>query len=261
MFNVTRHWNHRARLLGDTFSSVMDQSFPKVINHVIHSIHRREVLAALPAKAKRVLDIGCGWGRIAAELVKQRQVEVEGIDLSAHFVALFNRRMKGKGHAAVADMRRIPFAKNSFDFVYCLVSLMYLSSTANQKKGISEMLRVLKSGGRLLLIEPNYWGVQIVRLGGLVPFVYRTLLRKPKVETGGMAFRLDNLRRIIEECGGRVIQTRGYPFLTLVLLSTIVVAKVSPALAHILLSTAAVFDRLFPIAFSSYFITWEITKK
>lgn len=261
MFNVTRHWNHRARLLGDSFSSVMEQSFPRVINHVIHSIHRREVLTALPAGAKRALDVGCGWGRIAKEIVKRRQIEVEGIDLSEHFVNLFNNHTKERGHAVVADMRKIPFATNSFDFVYCIVSLMYLSRVEDQKKGVSEMLRVTRRGGRLLLIEPNFWGVQIVRIGGLVPFVYRTLLGKPKVETGGVAFHLGNLRRIIEECGGRVIRTRGYPFLTLVLLPTIVVAKVSPALAHIFLSTATVFDRLFPIAFSSYFITWEIIKK
>lgn len=261
MSNVSHLWDHRARLLGDSFSSVMEQSFPKEVNDVIHKIHQKEVLAALPARAKLVLDVGCGWGRIATELVKRRQLEVKGIDLSGRFVTLFNRHMKGNGRAQVGDMRRIPFAKNSFDLVYCIVSLMYLSHANEQKKGISEMLRVTKPDGKLLLIEPNYWGVQIVRLGGLVPFVYRTIFRKPKVETGGVSFRLDNLRRIIEQSGGRAIQTRGYPLITLLLLPMIAVAKVFPPLAQIILNTALAFDQLFPIAFPSYFVTWEIEKK
>jgi SAM-dependent methyltransferase len=195
------------------------------------------------------------------ELARRSHVFVDGIDISAHFVTLYNKRMKEKGHAVAGDMRRLPFADNAFDFVYCIVSLMYLSSRRDQKMAISEMLRVLKTGGRLMLIEPNYLGVQIVRVGGLVPFVYRTVLRKAKVETGGTAFHLRQLHKIVRECKGRVIQMKGYPFFTLVLLPAVAIGKISSSVARIILITATFFDRLFPFAYSSYFVTWEIIKK
>ena len=261
MSSLSKQWNHRAKLLGDSFSSVMEQSFPLAVTRVIHKVHLAEILDAIPSRAKRVLDVGCGWGRIAKEIVKRRQIEIEGIDLSRHFVNLYNNQMKGKGRATVADMRKIPFATNSFDFVYCIVSLMYLSTLGDQKKGISEMLRVIKPDGRLLFIEPNFWGVQIVRLGGLITFVYRSLMGRPKVETGGIAFRIGVLRRIIEKSGGRIIRTKGYPFLMLVLLPAVAIGKISPSTARIILECASFFDRLFPMAFLSYFVTWEIIKK
>lgn len=261
MHNIQNLWNQRAERLGDLPQSVMEQSFPVVVNTHIHTLHMRELLAAMPSGAKRILDVGCGWGRIAEDIVKKhRDAKISGIDLSEHFVKLFNRRMKGREKAVVADMRNLPFKMATFDFVYCVTSLMYLSSKKDQKQAISEMLRVMKKCGRLVLIEPNALGVHIVRLGGLIPFMYRTLLQKPKVETFGTAFRLKEIQSFINRCGGTVVSRRGYPFLTLLLLPTIVVGTVLPAVAKAIFWFAFVLDGLFPFAMPSYFVIWVISK-
>lgn len=251
-------WETRAKRLGDSFVSVMEQSFPPVVNEAIHNIHLREIFQVIPSGARRILDIGCGWGRVASVISARHRVLVNGIDVSAHFVSLFNKRLKRKGRAVVGDMRMLPYPDHTFDVVYCFVSLMYLSSPAGQEKAIIEMLRVLAHDGTLLLIEPNTIGVRFVRLGGIVPFVYRTFLGKPKVETYGTAFRMKDIQTLIHKAHGRIIRTKGYPFLTLFLLPTVFIGKMFPAVAKVILSGCSVLDRIFPSPALSYFTTWII---
>lgn len=261
MRDIQDSWNVRAKLLGDSFRSVMEQSFPHVVNETIHAIHVREIIRAMPKETKEVLDVGCGWGRIASDLVQNRNVHVSGIDISSHFVKLFNKRLKKQGKAVVSDMRHIPFGDNSFDLVYCVVSLMYLSSQRDQKRAMSEMLRVLKKGGRLVLIEPNRFGVSLVRLGGLVPWFYRILLKKSKkVETYGIAFRRSEVEALIKRSGGTILYKKGYPGLTFLLLPSILIGKAFPIVSRIVLSIASFFDQIIPIATPSYFTTWVIKK-
>lgn len=260
MHNIQHLWNERARIFGDSTKSVMEQSFPDVVNTYIHNLHMKELLAAMPTGAKRILDIGCGWGRIAEDLVSRRHVKISGIDVSQHFVKLYNRRMKGKGKAVVGDMRMLPFKNATFGFVYCIVSLMYIFSFRDQKRAVLEMLRVLKKDGTLVLIEPNMIGVQLVRLGGLVSFLYRTVMRRQKVETYGGAFYIHDMIKLIDACGGSITQKRGYPFLTIFLLPTIFIGKVFPSVTNIILTMASAFDRLLPVAGLSYFSTWIIKK-
>ena len=260
MRNVNYMWNRRAVLLGESFSSVMEQSFPQVVNKAVHDIHIREILRAMPEGTKRVLDVGCGWGRIATDVAQKQNVHVSGIDISSHFVKLFNKRLKEQGKAVVGDMRQIPFGDNVFDLVYCVVSLMYLSSKQDQKKALTEIMRVLKKDGVLILIEPNYWGVQLVRLGGLVPFMYRIILGKPKVETYGGSFYIDHLETLIRKSKGMLIEKKGYPFLTLFLLPAVFIGRIFPKATKIVLQVLSFFDQLFNITSFSYFVTWIIKK-
>lgn len=253
-------WNQRAKLLGGSLRSVMEQSFPHVVNEAIHAIHVREIIRAMPEGTREVLDVGCGWGRIASDIVTRKRVHIIGIDVSSHFVKLFNKRLQSHGKAIVGDMRRLPFNNNSFDLVCCVVSLMYLFSNEDQIVALSEMLRVLKKEGRLVLIEPNRTGVAIVRLGGLIPFIYRTLLKKKKVETHGTAFTSAKLQAVIEESGGELLYKSGYPFLTLFLLPILMIGRLFPSVARVLLICASSIDRLIPFADMSYFVTWVIRK-
>lgn len=254
-------WDRRSKLFGDSLSSVMEQSFPQVVNEAIHAIHLREITSAMPNSASRVLDVGCGWGRLASDLVASKDTVVYGIDVAPHFVKLFNKRLKNKGKAVVGNMQKLSFANNSFDLVYCVVALMYLPTSKDQEKAISEMLRVLRKKGKLVLVEPNFWGAGLVRLGGLVPFVYRILLKRPKVETYGISFRLKDVESLIRISGGEIVYRRGYPFLTLLLLPTIAVGKVFPKVAQILLLLASILDRFFSLVTPSYFVTWVIEKR
>lgn len=254
-------WENRASVFGDKKEGVMQQSFPRLLNDYIHNLHMREVLKHLPKDACECLDIGCGYGRVASEIVKaNKKAFVHGLDISSVFVKLFNERIGEKGKAVVGDIKDLPFSDNKFDSVVCIVTMMYLKKESEQEKAISEMLRVVKSGGKIILIEPNQLGDNIVKLFGLLPFILRKILRRKKVETFGISFPAGRIKKLVDESGGKIMETRGYPFLAVSLLLIIALSKISKPLAAIFLKVIYLLDSIFPFPRFSHVITYVIEK-
>ena len=127
----------------------------------------REVIAQLElwnviSQKRVVLDIGCGIGRIAAELAP-RVKEVHGIDVSGRMIetalrrcsALSNvRLMKSSGK----DLRE--FDDGSFDAAIAVDTFPYLhqSGAALVSTFFAESARVLKAGGDLVILNYSYSG-------------------------------------------------------------------------------------------------------
>ena len=198
-------WDLRAKIFKTEREAVMQQSFPRVVNDYIHRLHLREVLRILPDDKINCLDIGCGYGRIALEIIKRKnKTFVYGVDISKVFVDLFNKSLKKKGRAVVGSLTNLPFEDNKFDYVVCIVTMMYLESIEDQKKAISEMLRVVKKEGKVILIEPNKTGDNIIKLFGFLPYILRKILKKKKVETFGIAFPFGRIDTLVEEKGGEM---------------------------------------------------------
>jgi SAM-dependent methyltransferase len=105
-------------------------------------------LELLPPPERRTLDLGCGEGRVGAEL-ERRGYTVVGVDSSPGMVALARERHE----AHVADAAALPFEDASFDLVVAYMSLMNLDDLDG---GVREAGRVLEPGGRLCaaLIHP-----------------------------------------------------------------------------------------------------------
>ncbi len=106
----------------------------------------------------RVLDVGCGGGQHAVHIAGRRpDVRVVGVDLSAELVRR-NRRLAAKAGVAdrvefvVGDALDLPFPDEDFDHVYCAGSIKHWP---DQRRGLAECLRVLRSGGRLLVMEAD----------------------------------------------------------------------------------------------------------
>ena len=126
----------------------------------IRSLHvdEREVEAALvrllpTAGVSDLLDIGTGTGRII-ELFGQRVQRAVGVDLSREMLAVarVNLERAGVRHGSVrqADMYQLPFPSASFDAAIVHQVLHY----AERPDGaIAEAARVLRPGGRLLVID------------------------------------------------------------------------------------------------------------
>jgi 2-polyprenyl-3-methyl-5-hydroxy-6-metoxy-1,4-benzoquinol methylase len=90
----------------------------------------------------RVLDVGCGAGLLA--LLKRKGVGLAGVDLSEDCARA--ARANGYDHAAAADLRRLPFADATFDYVVSLDVLGHVP-LEDQDAVISEVRRVLRPGG------------------------------------------------------------------------------------------------------------------
>ena len=102
-----------------------------------------------------VLDVGCGIGDRAAEMAAKVGTtgKVCGTDLSNLMVEISKRRNEGNGlplEFYVASAVDQPFPDNSFDCVRTERVLMYLP---DPEPAIDELLRVLKPGGGLLIVD------------------------------------------------------------------------------------------------------------
>jgi len=110
---------------------------------------------------KHILDIGSGAGQIVRHLLKYADPEamITGCDLAPEMLERARTRLKSSVPRFVAaDLARLPFADASFDGVTCGYVLEHLPEA---KPGLAEMARVMKTGGRLLLLatEDSFSGV------------------------------------------------------------------------------------------------------
>ncbi|RFF26732.1 MULTISPECIES: class I SAM-dependent methyltransferase [unclassified Wenzhouxiangella] len=94
-----------------------------------------------------VLEVGCGTGRGLPDYG-------EGVELFAldpNFDALYRaHRRRHDARLVCASAESIPFADNSFD---CMVSSLVFCSVPDADRGLRELKRVLRPGGRLLMLE------------------------------------------------------------------------------------------------------------
>ncbi len=105
----------------------------------------------------RVLDVGCGPGRLAmvfAERVAPTG-SVDGIDAAAEMI----NRASSQAHRRrvpatfrVAFAQDLPFPNATFDAVACTLALHHVAED-DQPAAVAEMYRVLKPNGRLLIAE------------------------------------------------------------------------------------------------------------
>jgi|GEM_PF-2513222 len=254
-------WENRAQIFKDTREAVLQQSLPPVLNNYVHqNIHLSEVFRMLPKGKITCLDIGCGYGRIAQEIVKKNnQAFVHGIDISETFISLFNKKLGKNGKGVVAGATNLPFKDNTFDFVVVIVTLMYLEEKADQQRALQEILRVLKPGGRALIIEPNENGTRITKAFGIIPFLYR-VFRKKKAETFGQSFPWNSIDTFIENAKGTLAEKRGYPIFTFLFIPLIVISKLSPKLTRLVLSVINRLDRILRFAKVSYLVSYSVFK-
>ena len=100
------------------------------------------VLEALP---QRVLEVGCGPGE-AAERIAMSGAEIEALDISDRMVEL--TRARGV-RARVGDVQELPFEAESFDAALAAWMLYHVPDV---ERGIAELARVLRHGGRLVVV-------------------------------------------------------------------------------------------------------------
>lgn len=99
-------------------------------------------------KVECVLDVACGTGDMVLELTK-RSYLVTGVDLSEEMLAIAKRKVEN-GKWEVADAEHLPYDDNSFDAVTCAFGVR---NFVHLEQGLKEMLRVLKPGGRMVILE------------------------------------------------------------------------------------------------------------
>jgi sterol 24-C-methyltransferase len=106
-------------------------------------------------KGSEVLDAGCGVGDVARRMASAFELDVTGIDILDFNVDEARRRSEAAGLAGVTrffegDYHNLAFPDASFDGLYTMETFVH---SANPERALSEFLRVLRPGGRLVMFE------------------------------------------------------------------------------------------------------------
>lgn len=114
----------------------------------------KRIKAVADNRPIRVLDIGCGTGVFASRIRDALPMaKVWGVDLVSGMLEKGRDRWKALANDVLpvqGDSECLPFASDSFDFITCANSFHHYP---NQDRAVAEMSRVLRPGGRLLIID------------------------------------------------------------------------------------------------------------
>ncbi|MBW4619251.1 MAG: class I SAM-dependent methyltransferase [Cyanosarcina radialis HA8281-LM2] len=124
----------------------------------------------------KVLEIGCGRGGFSKYLL-ECGADLVAADFSDAAIEITKGFLQNwpRCEVMVADIQNIPFPDNTFD---CVISLETLEHIPDPDRGLAELVRVTKAGGRTMVTTPNY----LSSLGVLR--VYRELTGRPFTEVG-----------------------------------------------------------------------------
>ena len=119
-----------------------------------------EPLADFVKDGDSVLDIGCGNGRLyqlfsdKSTGIRPKKISYVGVDISEKLIEIAKEEYPDC-QFEVADMTELPFEDEKFDIVFSLVAFHHLPTEDLQLKALNEMKRVLKSKGKIILLNWN----------------------------------------------------------------------------------------------------------
>lgn len=153
--DVRQGWEDRQRQHGNEPRAVLMKGLHPLINEAIDAWHRDVVTTVFadgltPGSGALLLDVGCGFGRLANEITGLGHTPV-GIDFTLGFCAEF---ADTHGNAVCGDQAALPFRDAVFAGAYSVTSMMYLDRNT-VRLALDEIDRCLAPGGIALVLEPS----------------------------------------------------------------------------------------------------------
>lgn len=135
----------------------------------------------LLSKGDRVLDLGCGNGRLRQFLFQDLIVPGDyfGFDISEALLSMA-REKHPKDNFFKGDFgKTLPFGANNFDWVISIAAFHHLLDQRSQAKFLDEVYRIMKPGGRVFMTTwvlprkyfwQNFWRGRVFSKNWIVPF-------------------------------------------------------------------------------------------
>jgi|SRR3989344_2094358 len=121
------------------------------VPHIGIRIRARKIIKNSKNKINSLLDAGCGTGAYSFYF-SHKADRINAVDISKEKINYLNKENIFRNiNFSIADLCSLPFSKNSFDEIICSDVLEHIK---NDKKAISELARVLKKDGILLITVP-----------------------------------------------------------------------------------------------------------
>ena len=143
------------RKMFDKISSNYDL-LNRIISVGVDVLWRKKVVSLLiPEKPKKVIDIATGTGDLAIELMKTNANEIVGLDISPGMLEISDKKVKNRKFnnrikMVVGDSEKLSYPDNYFDAATVAFGVRNFE---NLDKGLSEIYRVLRRGGNLVILE------------------------------------------------------------------------------------------------------------
>ena len=128
----------------------------EVLSLGIHKLWRKKAISLLASeKPKSILDVATGTGDFAIEALKLSPNKITGIDVSEKMLEIGKEKIKrknidGKIELIKGDSENLLFEENTFDAITVGFGVRNFE---NLEKGLSEMFRILKPGGTMVILE------------------------------------------------------------------------------------------------------------
>lgn len=156
----------------------------------VDTLWRAKMIKELdPAVHKRILDVATGTADVAIQTVKRADVDhVIGLDLSEGMLAYGRKKVTAAGlndriELVQGDSENLPYADEGFDAVTVSFGVRNFE---NLEKGLAEMRRVLRPGGKLVVLEfsritiaPVRWAFNLY-FGKIMPLIGRLQSKDPR---------------------------------------------------------------------------------
>lgn len=121
-----------------------------------------DLISGYIGNGERILDVGCSNGySVFRQFDKNNTIKISGIDFADSMIR-YAQELKKKKYEdkaidfSVGDILDIKFENNYFDIAYTTRVLINLPNWEDQKKGIKELLRVVRPGGKVIVSEA-FW--------------------------------------------------------------------------------------------------------
>ncbi|MBI2102957.1 class I SAM-dependent methyltransferase [Candidatus Woesearchaeota archaeon] len=104
----------------------------------------------------KILDLSCGTGELLQELYNRdkRKIKLYGLDVSGKMLEVARKKLPSQVTLVKGDVHSLPFGSEEFDYVLCTEAFHHYYS---QSRAIAEMKRVLKSSGKIIIVDVNFF--------------------------------------------------------------------------------------------------------
>lgn len=120
-------------------------------------VWRKKAIKKILNNPKEILDIATGTADFAISAAKHTQANITGIDISDQMIYVGNKKIKQKKlhnriKLSIEDSEKLPFNDNSYD---AITAGFGVRNFENLEKGLSEIYRVVKKNGYVVILEPS----------------------------------------------------------------------------------------------------------
>jgi len=113
----------------------------------------KEINFSQPVK---ILDLSCGTGELLLALWNKsnRKAKLYGLDISSQMLSVARGKLPQSVVLKEGDVHDLPFSEHSFDYV---MSTEAFHHYYNQQKVLQEMKRTVKNGGKVIVVDINFF--------------------------------------------------------------------------------------------------------